>query len=117
MFQGLAQFGALLRSAQQMGEKMQAINERLKQERATGSAGGDMVVVEVNGLSEIIRIKLDPELVQRGDAEMIEDLTVAATNQALVKARELHMEAMKSLADGVDVPGLQAALSRLTGQG
>lgn len=100
-----------------MGPKLQAIQQQLKDARATGSAGGDMVVVEVNGLSEVVAIKLDPVLVSRGDAEMIQDLTVAAINQALVKAKELHVEAMKSLTDGVDMPGLQDMLARMTGQG
>lgn len=100
-----------------MGPKLQAIQQQLKDARATGSAGGDMVVVEVNGLSEVVAIKLDPVLASRGDAEMIQDLTVAAINQALVKAKELHVEAMKSLTDGVDMPGLQDMLARMTGQG
>ena len=100
-----------------MGPKLQAIQQQLKDARATGSAGGDMVVVEVNGLSEVVAIKLDSTLVSRGDAEMIQDLTVAAINQALVKAKELHVEAMKSLTDGVDMPGLQDMLARMTGQG
>lgn len=100
-----------------MGPKLQAIQQQLKDARATGSAGGDMVVVEVNGLSEVIAITLDPTLVSRGDVEMIQDLTVAATNQALVKAKELHVQAMQSLTDGVDMPGLQDMLARMTGQG
>lgn len=117
VFQGLSNFATLLRQAQQMGPKLQAIQQQLKDARATGSAGGDMVVVEVNGLSEVVAIKLDPALVSRGDAEMIQDLMVAAVNQALVKAKELHVEAMKSLTDGVDMPGLQDMLARMTGQG
>ena len=115
MFKGLANLTSLMKQAQQMGAKMQAINDRLQSERASGSAGGDMVVVEVNGLSQVLRVKIDPLLMQRGDVEMIEDLTAAAVNQALAKAKQLHMEAMKSLTEGIDVPGLGDALNQLTG--
>jgi DNA-binding YbaB/EbfC family protein len=105
-----------MKQAQEMGAKMQAVNDRLELERTSGSAGGEMVVVEVNGLSEVLRVKIDPLLVAKGDAEMIEDLTVAAVNQAMAKARELHMQAMKSLTEGIDVPGLGDAMAQLTGQ-
>lgn len=117
MFKSIANFASIMKQAQQMGSKMQELNERLKTERVAGSAGGEMVVVEMNGLSEVIRVKIDPTLVARGETEMIEDLTAAAINQALVKSKQLHMEAMKSLTDGVDMPGLQDALSQITGQG
>lgn len=116
MFQGLSNLAALLRQAQHMGPKLQALQQQLKDARASGAAGGDMVVVEVNGLSEIVKVTIDPTLVARGDVEMIQDLTVAATNVALAKAKELHVNAMKSLTDDVDMPGLQDMLARMTGQ-
>lgn len=98
-----------------MGPKLQALQQQLQAARATGSAGGDMVVVEVNGLSEVVAVRIDPALVARGDAEMIQDLIVAATNLALAKAKELHVNAMKSLTGDVDMPGLQDMLARMTG--
>jgi DNA-binding YbaB/EbfC family protein len=117
VFQGLSNLTALLRQAQQMGPKLQAIQQQLKDARATGAAGGGMVTVEVNGLSEVLRVAIDPALVAGGEAEMIQDLTVAATNLALEKAKELHLNAMKSLTGDVDMPGLQDMLARMTGQG
>lgn len=117
MFQGLSNLTALLRQAQQMGPKLQAIQQQLKDARATGAAGGGMVTVEVNGLSEVLRVAIDPALVAGGETEMIQDLTVAATNLALEKAKELHLNAMKSLTGDVDMPGLQDMLARMTGQG
>jgi DNA-binding YbaB/EbfC family protein len=116
VFQGLSNFAGLLRQAQEMGPKLQAIQQQLKHARASGAAGGNMVVVEANGLSEIVGITIDPALVAGGDAEMIQDLTVAATNLALAKAKQLHVDAMKSLTGDVDVPGLQDMLARMTGQ-
>ena len=74
-----------------------------------------MVTVEMNGLGEVLAVKIEPSLVEKGEREMIEDLVPAAINQAHIKARELHAEAMKSLTDGIDVPGLTDALSQLTG--
>lgn len=116
MFQGLSNLAGLLRQAQQMGPKLQAIQQQLRDARASATAGGGMVVVEVNGLSEVVQITIDPALVAGGDVEMIQDLTVAATNLALEKAKELHVNAMKSLTDDVDMPGLQEMLARMTGQ-
>ena len=62
--------------------------------------------VEANGLGEILRVKLDPDLVQRGEREMLEDLIPAAVNQAAARARELHMELMRDSMGGLDLPGL-----------
>jgi DNA-binding YbaB/EbfC family protein len=112
MFKGLGNLATLLRQAQQMGSKMQGITEQLRTQRATGSAAGGMVQAEVNGLGEVLRLTIDPALTDR---EMIEDLVPAAVNQALAKAKELHVAAMQSLTSDIDVPGLQEALSQVTG--
>jgi DNA-binding YbaB/EbfC family protein len=95
---------------------MQGLGEELKLLRATGSAGAGMVEVEVNGLGELLACRLDPALVAKQDRELLEDLIVAASNQALVKARQLHAEAMKGLAGGLELPGLDEALSKMTGE-
>jgi DNA-binding YbaB/EbfC family protein len=115
VFKGLSNIASLMRQAQQMGGKMQEISERLRGERATGAAGGGMVEVEVNGLGEVLSVKIEPSLVENGDREMIEDLLPAAINQAVAKSKQLHVEAMKSLTDGMDMPGLEEALSQITG--
>ena len=120
MFKGignLANVGALLKQAQEFGSKMQALQEELKTKRATGSAGGGLVEVEVNGLGEALAVRIDPTLVDKGDREMIEDLLPAAFNAAQRKAKQLHTEAMQSLTGGIPLPGLQDALSQLTGDG
>jgi nucleoid-associated protein EbfC len=113
--ENLANLGSLLKQAQAMGGKMQQLNEDLKVRRAEGTAGGGLVTVEVNGLGEVLRCQIDPELFARGDRELVEDLLAAAVNQALAKSKQLYGEAMKSLAEGVDVPGLGAMLSQLSG--
>ena len=115
MFRGLANLASVLRHAQQMGGKMQAVNDKLKTERATAQTGGGMVQVEVNGLGEVLRVKIDPALVARGEREMIEDLLPAAVNQAIAKANQLRLEAMQTMAQELNVPGLDAALAQLAG--
>lgn len=117
MFKGLSQIanlGSMLRQAQQLGSKMQDLNEQLKQKRATGNAGGGMIEVEMNGLGEVIACRIDPELFAQGDREMIEDLLPAAFNQAHAKSRQLHADAMRSLTEGMDMPGLDEALAKMT---
>ena len=115
MFKGLGNFMSVMRQARQLGAQMQAVNEKLKGQRATASTGAGMVEVEVNGLGEVLRVKIDPGLVARGDREMIEDLIPAAVNQAVSKARQLHLEAFKSVTSDLDVPGLDEALAQMGG--
>jgi DNA-binding YbaB/EbfC family protein len=105
----------MLKQAQQISGRMQELSDELKSKRAVGTAGGDMVQVEVNGLSEVLRCRIDPSLIQQGDTELLEDLLAAAINQALTKAKELNAEAIKSLAGNLDLPGLEDALGKLTG--
>jgi hypothetical protein len=117
MFKGLgnlANIGALMKQAQEMGSKMQALNEELKTKRATGAAGGGLIEVDVNGLAEVLAVRIDPALVAKGDREMIEDLLPAAFNAAHQKAKQLHAEAMTSLAGGMQVPGLQEAIAQFS---
>ena len=118
MFKGLGQLanlGSLLKQAQNIGSQMQGLSEQLKHQRATGSAGGGLVEVEVNGLGEVIACRIDPGLIAKGDGEMIEDLLPAAFNQAHAKSKQLHAEAMKSLTEGLELPGLDDALAQFDG--
>ncbi len=117
MLKGLSNIGALMKQAQQIGGQIQGLGEELKQRRATGSAGGGMVEIEINGVLEVLHCKIEPELFAQGDREMIEDLIASAMNQAVAKGKQLHTEAMQQLTGGLELPGLQDALSKLTGSG
>jgi len=89
VFKGLGNLGnvgAILKQAQEMGSRMQAMQEELKIKRATGSAGGGLVEVDVNGLADVLAVRIDPSLVTKGEREMIEDLLPAAFNDAHRKA-------------------------------
>ena len=118
MFKGLgnlANLGTLMKQAQEMGNRMQAVGEELKTKRVTGAAGGGLVEVEVNGLAEVLAVRIDPTLIAKQDREMIEDLLPAAFNNAHQKAKQLHAEAMASITGGIQLPGLQDALAELSG--
>ncbi len=115
MFKGLGNITNLLKQAQEMGGKMQAANTELRGRRVVGAAGGGMVEVEANGLGEVLNVRIDEQLVAQGDREMLEDLLPAAINQALAKAKEMHVEAMKSMTGDMNLPGLDAALAQFTG--
>ncbi|MBX7073192.1 MAG: YbaB/EbfC family nucleoid-associated protein [Pirellulales bacterium] len=112
---GLGNLAGLMKQAQEIGGRMQGMSDELRGRRATGSAGGGMVEVEANGLGELLACRIDPSLIERRDREMIEDLVLAAVNQALTKAKELHAEQMRSLTGGLQLPGLDEALAKLTG--
>jgi nucleoid-associated protein EbfC len=117
VFEGLTNLGALMRNVRQMGSKVQEINQRLKAERVTASVAAGMVEVEANGLGEILRLRIAPELLQRGELEMLEDLIPAAVNEAIAKAKQRHVEAMQGLTEGVELPGLDKIMAQFTGGG
>jgi DNA-binding YbaB/EbfC family protein len=110
VFKGLANLGSLLKNAHQISGRMKELNGELRNQRTTGTAGGGMVEVEINGVLEVLRCRVDKQLIDQGDCEMIEDLLTTAINQAISKGKQLHVEAMKSLAGGLNVPGLDSAL-------
>ncbi len=106
MFKGLGNIASLMKQAQEMGGKMQQLNEQLKAERVTGNAGAGLVEIESNGLGEVLSVRIDPSLMEKQDQELIEDLLPAAFNAAREKATQLHAEKMQSLTGGIDMAGL-----------
>ena len=106
----LGGMGNLMRKAQKQMEKLQKqmeeIQRSLKERTVEGSAGGGMVKAIVNGQKELLSVKIDPEVVNADDVEMLEDLIVAAVSQAMKKAEEIHEEEMSKLTGGLKLPGL-----------
>jgi DNA-binding YbaB/EbfC family protein len=96
----------IMKQAQAMQEQMSKIQEQAASKTVEGTAGGGMVTVTVSGAMQVVAVKIDPEVVKSGDAEMLQDLIVAATNDALRKAREMMTEEMKGLTGGLGIPGL-----------
>lgn len=116
MFKGISNLASIMKQAQQMGGKMEELNAQLKAQRVTGAAGAGLVEVEADGTGEVLRVKIDPSLIEGKDGEMIEDLLPAAINDASAKAKALHVEAMKGLTEGFNLPGLDQAMAKMTGQ-
>ncbi|MGA2620745.1 MAG: YbaB/EbfC family nucleoid-associated protein [Thermoguttaceae bacterium] len=115
MFKGLGNLGALWKQAQQLGGQFEKLTEELKHRRASGTAGGQLVEIEVNGLLEVLRCSIDPQLMAQGDRELLEDLIVAAVNQAIQQGKQLHATAIKEMTGGLQIPALKEALEKLTG--
>ncbi len=99
-------FGNLVRQAQQLQAKMLKVQEEMATHTVEASAGGGMVTAVANGKQELISVKLEKEVVNPEDMEMLQDLIVAAVTAALKKAQEMVSEEMKKLTGGINLPGL-----------
>jgi len=98
--------GDLMKQAQKMQQEMGKIQEESKKKTVEASAGGGMVVVVANGAMEIISIKIEKEVVNPDDIEMLQDLVVAAMNEALRRAQQMVSEDMGKVTGGMNIPGL-----------
>jgi DNA-binding YbaB/EbfC family protein len=98
--------GSIMKQAQKMQAQIAKIQEELAQKTVEASAGGGMVSVVANGKQEIVSIKIEPEVVDPKDVEMLQDLVVAAVNEALRKAQEMIAEEMSKVTGGLQIPGL-----------
>jgi DNA-binding YbaB/EbfC family protein len=96
----------LMKQAQAMQEQMAKLQAQAAAKQVTGTAGGGMVTVTASGAMELVAVRIDPEVVKGGDVDMLQDLVVAAGNDALRKARELMAEEMKSVTGGLRIPGI-----------
>lgn len=96
--------GALMKQAQEMQEKMNALQEKLADLRAEGAAGGGLVKVVVNGKGMLIDIKLDKSIIDPEDPEVLEDLIKAAFSDAKAKAEQDMQEEMQKITGGLNLP-------------
>ena len=99
-------FNKMMRQVQQMQADMAKAQEQLKEEVVEASAGGGMVTVKVSGDLEIKEIKIDPDAVDPEDVELLQDMVLAATNEALRSAQELANRKLGGLTGGLDLGGL-----------
>lgn len=99
--------GNLMKQAQKLQAKVAQIQEEMASKTVEAQAGGGMVSVVANGKMEILSVKIDPEVVNPDDIEMLQDLVVAAVNEALRKANEMMKEEINKLTGGlIDISGL-----------
>jgi DNA-binding YbaB/EbfC family protein len=98
-------FSQILAKAQQIQAKMGQLQQQLATRRFEGSAGGGMVTAVVSGELRVLEIRIEPSMIESGDRDMIQDLTVAAVNAALAKAQRGVQEEMQRVTGVLSVPG------------
>ena len=94
----------MMKQAKELQEKMQALQEEVAALEVEGSAGGGLVTVVMTGKSEMKRLKIDPSLVKPEEAEILEDLVVAAVNDARAKAEQVLADRMREMTGGLQLP-------------
>ena len=96
----------ILKQAQTLQSKLTELQAEAESKTAEASAGGGMVTAVVNGKLQLVRIHIEPQVAEGGDREMLEDLVVAAVNEAIRKAQQMMAEAMTRVTGGLKIPGL-----------
>ena len=103
---GMPNMGQIMKQAQKFQTKMAKLQEELSERTVEASAGGGMVTVVANGGQDVLSINIDPEVVDPDDVEMLQDLIMAAVNDALNKAKAMMNEEMGQLTKGMNIPGM-----------
>ncbi len=103
---GKGGLGNMMKQVQQMQAKMAELQAELENAEVEASSGGGMVKVVVNGKGDLKALTIEPEVVDKDDVEMLQDLIVAALTQAKEKVQELQQEQMAGLTGGLNIPGL-----------
>lgn len=97
---------SIMQQAQQMQQKMKEIQSELAKKSIVGSAGGGMVNVTVNGQGDVLDVQIEKALITPDESQMLQDLIVSATNEAIRKAKELSKQELAQLTGGLNLPGL-----------
>ncbi|PLR89848.1 YbaB/EbfC family nucleoid-associated protein [Bacillus sp. T33-2] len=103
---GMGNMQNMMKQMQKMQKQMQQAQEDLGEQKLEGTAGGGMVTVVVTGHKEIVEVNIKQEVVDPDDVEMLQDLVLAATNDALKKADELTNKTMGQFTKGMNLPGM-----------
>lgn len=96
----------LLDQAREMQAKLAEIQQRAAERTVESTAGGGMVTAVVNGRLELVSLRIEKQVIEAGDAEMLQDLIIAAVNQGIRQAQQLMAEEMSKLTGGIKIPGL-----------
>lgn len=107
---GLGNIGDIMKQAQKMQKKMEDIKGNLQERVVEATSGGGMVTIQMNGKLEPLSIKIDKEVVDPEDIQMLEDLVLAAVSQVVKKAQDIYQTEMNKLAGGVNIPGLSGMM-------
>ncbi len=98
--------GKIMKQAQQLQNKMEKLQEEMASKTVEASAGGGMVKAVANGRQQIVSINIEKEVVDPEDTEMLQDLIIAAVNDALKRSQDMVSEEMNKLTGGMNIPGL-----------
>ncbi|GAB4165118.1 MAG: YbaB/EbfC family nucleoid-associated protein [Geothermobacteraceae bacterium] len=98
--------GNIMKQAQLMQKKMMRLQEELAERQVEASAGGGMVTAVANGRQQLVSLTIDPGAVDPEDVDMLQDLVLAAVNEAMKKSQEMMQEEMGKLTGGMNIPGL-----------
>jgi DNA-binding YbaB/EbfC family protein len=98
--------GNIMQQAKKIQERLANIQEEMADKTIEGSAGGGMVTVVANGRQEVLSLKIEPEVVNPEDVEMLQDLIQAAVNDALRKSQEMVQQEMAKITGGLKIPGM-----------
>ena len=98
--------GKMMKQAQQLQSKMLKLQEEMADKTIETSSGGGMVKVVTNGRQQVLSIQIEKEVVDPDDVEMLQDLILAAINDALIKSQEMATQEMSKLTGGINIPGL-----------
>ena len=102
----MANFGNIMKQAKKMQERMARLQEELGLKTVEVSSGGGMVSVVVNGKFEVMSLKIEKDVVNPDDVEMLQDLVMAAVNEGVRKAQEMNAAEMAKITGGLNIPGL-----------
>ena len=98
--------GKMMKQAQQLQSKMLKLQEKMADKTVETTSGGGMVKVVANGRQQVLSIQIEKEVVDPDDVEMLQDLILAAINDALIKSQEMATQEMSKLTGGLNIPGL-----------
>ncbi len=98
--------GNIMKQAQVMQQKMARVQQELEDKQVEASAGGGMVTAVVNGKQQLLSLNIEKGVVDPEDVEMLQDLVVAAVNEAIKKSQDMMQEEMNKVTGGLNIPGL-----------
>ncbi|MDD5169157.1 MAG: YbaB/EbfC family nucleoid-associated protein [Syntrophales bacterium] len=102
----MANFGNIMKQAKKLQERMARLHEELETKTVEASSGGGMVSVVVNGKFELVSLKIEKDVVNPEDVDMLQDLIIAAVNEGIRKAQEMTSSEMAKITGGMNIPGL-----------
>jgi DNA-binding YbaB/EbfC family protein len=103
---GMGNMNQMMKQAQKMQKQMEKAQEELYEREVEAAAGGGAVTVRVSGHQQVLKISIKPEVVDPEDIEMLEDLVLAAVNEALKQAKDMVADEMGKITGGFNIPGL-----------